>query len=142
MLMNVPENKNCLLKLYLPIDNDLYIYMVYLLFKYFKKIYFYKPMLNFRSGEFYIICLNKKKVPDKIIKELCKKSFKPKKVNDLGFILQLYEFSKQIIEKRNKQLDRILYLMDNYEKITDKDYLLIDIIREKRIKEWIKKYKL
>ena len=140
--MNVPVGKNCLLKLYLPVDNEKYIYMVYLLYKYFKKIYIYKPMLNFRSGEYYLVCLNKKKIPEKVIKELCKKTFKPKKVTALGFLLQFYEFTKQIIEKRNTQLERLLYLMNNYELISDDEFKLINKIREKRIKEWIKKYKL
>ena len=99
-------------------------------------------MLNFRSGEYYLICLNKKKVPIKLIKELSSKSFKPKKVTDFGFLLQLFEFTKQIINKRNDQLERLLYIMNNYNKISKNEFKLIDKIKDKRINEWIKKYHL
>ena len=131
-----------LLKLYLPVDNKMYIYMVYLLYKYFKKISIYKPTLNFRSGEYYLICINKKKVPTKLLNELTSKKFKAKIVYDLGFILQLYQFSKLIIDKRNIQLERLLNFMNNYDLIDESDYLIINKIREKRMKEWIKKYGL
>ena len=33
------------------------------LYKYFKKVYMYKPIVNFRSGEFYLVCIGKKNVP-------------------------------------------------------------------------------
>ena len=99
-------------------------------------------MLNFRSGEYYLVCIGKKKIPEKLIKNLCKPGFTAKKVNDFGFLLQLFEFSKQIIEKRNKQLERLLNLMNNYKSITKSEHLLIGKIREKRIKEWIKKYNI
>ena len=70
------------------------------------------------------------------------KSFKPKKVTDFGFLLQLFEFTKQIINKRNDQLERLLYIMNNYNKISKNEFKLIDKIKDKRINEWIKKYHL
>ena len=70
MLMNVPLEKNCLLKLYLPITDELYIYMIYLLYRYFKKVYIYKPIVNFRSEEFYIVCIGKKGSPREVNKEI------------------------------------------------------------------------
>ena len=142
MLMNVPLGKNCLMKLYLPINSVLYIYMIYLLYRYFKKVYIYKPIVNFRSEEFYIVCIGKKKVPEKLIKELSKKSFKYENVSDLSFLLQLYKYTKLIIDKRDLQLKRLIYLIDNYNLLTKDEFKLIKQIKEKRFKEWIKKYSL
>lgn len=142
MLMNVPLGKNCLMKLYLPINSELYIYMIYLLYRYFKKVYIYKPIVNFRSEEFYIVCIGKKEVPDKLIKKLSKKSIEYPKVSDLSFLLQLYDYTKLIIDKRELQLKRLIYLMDNYDLISKSEFKLMKQIKEKRFKEWIKKYSL
>ena len=125
MLINVPEGKNCLLKFYLPIIKDSEVSMIYTMYKYFTKIYMYKPIVNFRSGEFYLVCIGKKKVPEKIINDLSLKNPKFEKVTNTSFLLQLYNFSKRIIDKRNLQLERILYLMDNYNLLTEKEFDLI-----------------
>ena len=142
MLINVPEGKNCLLKFYLPIIKDSEVSMIYTMYKYFKKVYMYKPIVNFRSGEFYLVCIDKKKVPEKIIKDLSLKNPKFEKVTNTSFLLQLYNFSKRIIDKRNLQLERILYLMDNYNLLTEKEFDLIEKIKEKRINNWMKANKL
>jgi hypothetical protein len=142
MLMNVPLGKNCLMKLYLPITDELYIYMIYLLYKYFKKVYIYKPIVNFRSEEFYIICIGKKEVPEKLIKKLSKKTIEYPNVSDLSFLLQLYDYTKLIIDKRQTQLERLVYLMDNYVLITKSEFKLMEQIKRKRFKEWIKQYNL
>ena len=142
MLINVPEGKNCLLKFYLPIIKDTEISMIYTMYKYFKKVYMYKPIVNFRSGEFYLVCIGKKNVPEKIINDLSLKNPKFEKVTNASFLLQLYNFSKRIIDKRNLQLERILYLMDNYNLLTEKEFDLINKIKEKRINNWIKTNKL
>ena len=142
MLMNVPEGKNCLLKFYLPLRTDIEISIIYNMYKYFDKTYFFKPVVNFRSGEFYLVCLGKKKVPEKVIRELSAENPKYEKVDDVAFLLQLYNFSKRIIEKRTKQLERLIYLMDNYDLLTKKEFHLINKIRQKRIKHWMKVNKL
>ena len=142
MLMNVPLGKNCLMKLYLPITDELYIYMIYLLYRYFKKVYIYKPIVNFRSEEFYIVCIGKKKIPEKLIKKLSKKTIEYPNVSDLSFLLQLYDYIKLIIDKRQVQLERLVYLMDNYDLITKSEFKLMGQIKQKRFKEWIKQYNL
>ena len=54
----------------------------------------YKPIVNFRSGEFYLVCIDKKKVPEKIIKDLILKNPKFEKVTNTSFLLQTTKFVK------------------------------------------------
>lgn len=140
MLINVPIGKNCLLKFYLPFQSDLSIYMMYLLYKYFDKTYMFKPIVNFRSGEFYMICIGKKFVPKELIVKLSKKNISYDIVSDISFLLQLYDFSNEIISKREIQLERLIYLMNNYDLISNKEFNLMNNIKNKRFTEWYKTY--
>ena len=63
-------------------------------------------------------------------------------VTDLSFLLQLYKYTKLIIDKRELQLKRLIYLIDNYNLLTKDEFKLMKQIKDKRIKEWIKKYSL
>lgn len=138
MLNNVPLNRHCILKLYLPVEGKTYIYMVYLLYTYFENLYIYKPQLNYRSGEFYLVCMNKKNIPKSVLNSLFKKEIKD--VKDSNFLLQLFDYTKFIITKRNDNLSRLLYLLINQKKITKKIKNKFNKIKEYQNEAWLKKF--
>ena len=52
--------KKLFIKIFLQIIKDSSI-MIYTMYKYFTKVYMYKPIVNFRSGEFYLVCIGKRR---------------------------------------------------------------------------------
>ena len=74
MFYNLNRGGNFVGKFILPITNSLEINMIYLMYKSFKRLYFYKPLQNQYSSEFYIIGLHyipvDKKITDSMFKKL------------------------------------------------------------------------
>lgn len=50
----------CFYKIFMPSTSDVTIYMVFLMYKYFEKVIFYKSILNQYSVEYYVIGYNKR----------------------------------------------------------------------------------
>jgi len=138
VLNNLPNNANCIMKLFLPIFSETYLYMIYLCKKYFKNIYFYKPMINYTNNEFYLIGINKKNIPRDILNELF--LGKIKRLDDNNFLTQIYLYSKRMIIKRNNQISRILYLYNNENKLTTKDKEEKEVLKKQKVFSWIKKF--
>lgn len=96
----------------------------------FKNIYLYKTNINFDSNVFYIICIGK----ENNRKNSLNKNSQSKIYNNL----------KNIIKKRNEQLENVIYLMNitYYNLLTEKDLDKIEKLKEKNITDWLKINKL
>ena len=70
MFYNLPKNGNFVIRLYIPVDKALMIDLIYLINKKFKTVYFYKPLENIYSGEFYLIALNYQGLEEKYMNKI------------------------------------------------------------------------
>lgn len=148
MLNNAPINSNCVLKLFLPINTNQYISMLYLLYTYFEKFDIYKPEQNYRSGEYYVICRNKLTVPNNVLELLFEISYDydPNKlILDIKtipdtFVEQLISVLDDLTDNYNNYLLKILYFMDTYTFMTDADTLKLKQLIENKNKDWLHKF--
>ena len=152
MFNNLSKNGNFICKYYIPIYYKLDVNIIYLLIKYFKNVYFYKPLQNMTSSEFYIVCKKYKTIPDKILKKLfntlenfSKKSFDKKIIN----IKYNNSFKHQLLNATNKLTNNIIfyikrqfYYVDNKDYIPKEHYQTLKEYSDKKNKDWIKRFKI
>lgn len=152
MFNNLPENSNFVCKFYIPIYYKLDVNLIYLLIKYFKKVYFYKPLQNMTSSEFYIVCKKYKTIPTKILNKLLnilknfsKKSFDKEIIKvkySNSFIHQLINITNKLTNNIIFYIERQFYYLDNKDYISKKHYDEIKKYSDQKNKEWIKKFKI
>ena len=87
MLNNLPIGSNCIIKLNLPIENDLYVFMLFICYDKFSRIHFYKLSIDYLNNEFYLICI-KKREEKNYIEKLKTKS--DEKITDSNFLYQIF----------------------------------------------------
>lgn len=147
------KNSSFIIKLFQKTCNQPFtISLIYLLYKQYDKIYFYKPIINPQSSEFYLVGINRHTLltntdKNKLIKiltnyklfETQNKSFK--KFNQ-SFIKQLYNTMTEIYNHFHFTNIRNLYYYTNIDIIPRKH---IDELKEKIIRknnQWIKKHQV
>lgn len=152
LLYNTPLNKNGIIKHRITMtDQPAFIGLIYLLIIYFEKIYFYKPMLNPWSGEFYIIGKKKEKEVskediDKLLDFLDDFEEDESLINideiPKDYIYQIYNAVNKILDKNNFFLNRSIYYIDISDKLSEKDWELLEKEIKLKDKEWVKMVKL
>lgn len=151
ILNNLQVGSNCVTKYYLPQIYPLQISMIYILYKSFDELYFYKDDVNPYSKEFYIIGKGYKGINKKILDKLYEKLNKDIYIVKNEYIIENYNdfFIKQLEYILNKlsnnyifNIERQLHYNDNYDYITDKQIHLINKEIKERNKDWIKNLNL
>jgi hypothetical protein len=124
MFNNLPKGGNCLLKVFSPISSQK-ISILYLFYSRFKKMFFYKPMQNPSSEEFYIIGINYENplnqeelnimfdVLNNYNSEECLVDNIPE-----YFILQLESIMRKLADNYDRSIEKKIYYLDNLDKIT------------------------
>jgi len=160
-ILNIlPVGGTMLYKIMSPIDLPLLWNLIYITFTNFKDMYFFKPVQNSQSREFYIVAKNylgtDQKVLDKLLdivdkwSKLEKSDYKAKWIEELDlfgdqypeeFVAQVITISERLSQNYVNSIERIIYYMDNNDILGD-DYKkhIEKYIREKN-EDWIRKYK-
>jgi hypothetical protein len=138
---------NCCAKFVIPVQDNIIISAIYLLYLHFDEIIFYKSVQNTYSGEFYIIGKGfqgiDKKTEDTLFKTIDNYS---ENIDLFGkyseeFIIQLESALSKLTNIFTFAIDRQLYYVDNYEYI-EKCYMeKIDGYILEKNKDWFKKFK-
>ena len=144
ILLTLPVNKSFIIKTFLPQVHPSNISLNNILYDSFKELYFYKPMQNKHSGEFYIIgkgyCGISKKLEDKLIE--FHKNFKYDKYiyNIENKFLFTYEKAiNNIIENCSEAIERKSIFYANYDILSKyEDYY--KKLQVKKCNEWINKF--
>jgi len=151
ILANLPNGGNVVYKLYLPYNRPILISTLYLMYLHFDEFYFYKPFQNPQSEEYYVIGKNYHSAPKSLINKLYailddnkfdqdKSLFDPKLIPE-KFLVQLENVGSQLVNNFKLAINRVIYYVDNYHFISNKNWLDMDEIIHERNKQWIKKYK-
>lgn len=152
MFNNLPVDSNFVCKFYIPIYYKLDIDIIYLLIISFNEVYFYKPLQNMTSSEFYIICKKYKGISKnrlnklfKLLKNFNKNSFNKrifKRNYSNNFKYQLININKKLINNVIFYIKRQFYYVDNKNKINKKHFDVFKKYSKIKNKQWIKKFNL
>ena len=138
-----------------PLDLPLIWNLIYITYTNFKEMYFFKPVQNSQSREFYIIAKDylgiDTKVSEYLLKQIDKfnnKSFEPPDTDLFDdmypeeFVVQLSNIYGKLASNYVNSIERIIYYVDNKDLI-GKDYIkhIKNYIEEKN-EDWIRKYKI
>ena len=117
------------------------------MYKYYDKVYLYKPMQTYTNDEFYLICykFNDNKIDDIYNKIL---NIKYEEINELEkyidekYYYSIYKIYKKLIKFKYNAVNNKLYLVDNYYIINNNKNILNYIykINEKIRNKFIKKF--
>ena len=157
ILYSIPINGTMVYKLKdTPLEIPLIWNLIYITYTNFKEMYFFKPVQNSQSREFYIIAKGylgtiDQTILDYLIKQINKfdkTTFQPPDIdlfNDMypeEFIVQLSNIYEKLASNYVNSIERILFYVDNKE-LLGKDYIkhIKNYVQEKN-EEWIKKYKI
>ena len=159
ILYSLPINGTMLYKILSPIDVPLIWNLIYITYKNFKEIYFFKPVQNSQSREFYIIGKGylgtEQSLLDKLLGLVSKfddsgiDSKFNKEDYDLfndsypeEFVIQVQNICEKLAANYVNSIERIIYYVDNIDSL-DKDYQkhIEDYMKEKN-NDWVRKYKV
>ena len=154
LLYSLPKNGTLLYKILSPIDTPLLWNLIYMTYRNFKEMYFFKPVQNSQSREFYIIGKGylgtEQSTLDKLL-NLVDKFDNPnfnKEEYDLyndtypeEFVIQVQHICEKLSSNYVNSIERIIYYIDNIDEL-GKDYQkhIESYIAEKN-EDWIRKYK-
>lgn len=150
MFYNLPYGSNFVIKLYLPLTQPLIVNLIYLMFKYYKNIYFYKPLSDFYSDNFYIIGLGYYGIPEKITNKILNLL---KKYNDStmqktvikvkypnGFTFQILDIIEKFIKNYVFNINTQLYYLDNEQYIPKEHYKEVKKVIKLKNETWVNKF--
>ena len=147
---NLPKNGNFILKFHIKYIRELFINLFYLMYKSFKKLYFYKTLQNLYSNNFYIIGINytpvssiyltkmKSILSNYSVKKLDQKIVKEKYPKE--FIYQIYNVYELFVNNYIYNIDKQLYYIDNAKYIPKEHYDELKKINDKNNSRWIKMF--
>ena len=158
---NLKKGGNAIMKIYYPLTN-MKISLIYLFYRVFKELHFYKPIQNLGSEEVYLVAIDyqKNRVTKSILKQMYlmlrkyrKQEFGNEKRNpnmslvpmdniSEKFILQLEKVSKQIHYDFDRYIARKIYYIDNEDKIPKEHFDELQEQIHQKVVRWTKKYKL
>ena len=129
----------CIIKRQIPIDNAQEIFILNLFYNSFEQTIAYKPRVNQQTQEYYIIGINYKKQDLSILVELQKNYIEPKIIDKIPehFLLQLDKLQHTLLDSFNNHIKNKIYFVDNFTKLTDNDWKMINKISKEKIKEWL-----
>jgi len=134
LLYSLPKNGTLLYKILSPIDTPLLWNLIYMTYRNFKEMYFFKPVQNSQSREFYIIGKGylgtEQSTLDKLL-NLVDKFDNPnfnKEEYDLyndtypeEFVIQVQHICEKLSSNYVNSIERIIYYVDNIDEL-GKDY--------------------
>ena len=154
ILYSLPINGTLLYKILSPIDIPLIWNLIYITYTNCKEMYFFKPVQNSQSREFYIIGKGYLGIDQNILDKLLslinkfdKPNFNKEEYdlfNDMypeEFVIQVQNISEKLASNYVNSIERIVYYTDNIDSLgTDYQRHIEDYISEKN-EDWIRKYK-
>lgn len=148
-LFLLEERGNLIIKLNIPINENIIKHLIYLFYKYFKEVVIIKPMLYSGNNSFYIIAkrykkdrLNYEEISDSV--DILDNFYPSISLNyDLypeTFVSQFQYFYNKLVNNYINYNDKLIYYYNHYEYL-DRRFIEIaqEFVKEKRI-EWINKY--
>ena len=157
LLYSLPQNGTLLYKVLSPIDVPLIWNLIYITYTNFKEMYFFKPVQNSQSREFYIIGKGylgtEQSVLDKLLSLIPKFEESTTKFNkeeyDLfndtypeEFVIQVQNICDRLAANYVNSIERIIYYVDNIDAL-GKDYKKhIESYMKEKNEDWIRKYKV
>ena len=146
----LPIRGTMVYKILTPIDEPLILNLIYVAYCNFKELIFYKPVQNNQSREFYIIGKGylgtKPDILSHFYDEL--KHFKSDSGRDLfndkyplAFVRQFVDISTRLVENYCYTIERNIYYLDNYEKITPEFAKMLKDYYDEKNHDWLDKYK-
>jgi len=136
--------------------------LIYITFTNFKEMYFFKPVQNAQSREFYIVAKDylgtDQKVLDKLLEIIQKWSklentptpYKANWIEELDlfgdvypveFVAQVINISERLAQNYVNSLERIIYYMDNTDILGDEYKKHIEKYIQEKNEDWIRKYR-
>ena len=154
ILYSLPQNGTLLYKILSPIDVPLIWNLIYITYTNFKEMYFFKPVQNSQSREFYIIGKGYLGLEQNVLEQLLNlipKFEDPgfnKEEYDLfndtypeEFVIQVQNSCERLASNYVNSIERIIYYVDNIDAL-GKDYEKhIESYMKEKNEDWIRKYK-
>jgi hypothetical protein len=148
MFYNVPQGANIIMKVFAPLYPQK-ISILYTVYTRFKKMFFYKPMQNPSSEEFYLIAYNYEKPLDEDeMKKLFSllENYDPNKTITTHvpeeFNLQLERIMKKIADNFESSIEKKIYYVDNLENISQKHIKDLEETILRKNQEWAERTEL
>jgi len=157
LLYSLPQNGTLLYKVLSPIDVPLIWNLIYITYTNFKEMYFFKPVQNSQSREFYIIGKGylgtDQSVLDKLLDLIPKfdensSSFNKEEYDLFNdsypeeFVIQVQNICEKLASNYVNSIERIIYYVDNVDAL-NKDYKKhIESYMKEKNEDWIRKYKV
>jgi hypothetical protein len=146
----LPIGGTMVYKILTPIDEPLILNLIYIAYCNFKELVFYKPVQNNHSREFYIIGKGylgtDSRILDKFFDVL--KNFNAMAKADLfgdkypeAFVRQFVEISNYMADNYIYTIERNIYYLDNFEKMTPDFLKLMKDYYDEKNQDWLDKYK-
>ena len=162
-ILNIlPVKGTMLYKILSPIDLPLMWNLIYITFTNFKEMYFFKPVQNSQSREFYIVAKDylgtDPKVLDKLLEIIQKweklenvpTPYKAKWLEELDlfrdqypeeFVTQVITISERLAQNYVNSIERIIYYVDNNDLLGNEYKKHIEKYIEEKNEEWMKRYR-
>ena len=159
LLYSLPQNGTMLYKILSPIDVPLIWNLIYITYTNFKEMYFFKPVQNSQSREFYIIGKGYLGTEQSVLNKLLNliPKFEDRGVgskfnkeeydlfNDTypeEFVIQVQNICEKLASNYVNSIERIIYYVDNIDGL-GKDYQKhIESYMKEKNEDWIRKYKV
>tara|TARA_Y100000389_G_C17385114_1_gene476579 strand:- start:427 stop:945 length:519 start_codon:yes stop_codon:yes gene_type:complete len=149
ILYLLSKNGNAIFKTFLPLLLPLNINLIYILYKSFDYIYFYKPLQNPSSSEIYVICkgynlIYNQKILNKSFNINSKNIKKDTYISNIesSFLESYNDIISQMIMNNVNSIERSVYIYDNYKNSNKfKEYIeYIKDSKDKVIQFWINEF--
>jgi hypothetical protein len=135
---------SCVLKRRFPINNNQELFMLYICYTLFDNIYLYKPRVNYQSNEYYLIGVGYKPIDASLYNKLLEyvKTYDltglyPYENIDEKFILQIDEAQNLLQDNMNDFIRKKIYFVDNFTKLDERDWIIINEAIKDKIEEWL-----
>jgi len=149
-------------KILSPIDLPMIWNLIYITFTNFKEMFFFKPIQNSQSREFYIIAKDylgtDQQVLDKLMEIIAKwgklenaaTPYKAKWIEELDlfgdvypveFVAQVINISERLAQNYVNSIERIIYYVDNINILGDEYKKHIEKYIQEKNEDWIRKYR-
>ena len=154
ILYSLPINGTLLYKILSPIDTPLIWNLIYITYTNFREMYFFKPIQNSQSREFYIIGKGYLGTDQEVLDKLLYlvPAFEDPKFNeeedDLfddtypeAFVIQVQTICEILASNYVNSIERIIYYVDNIEGLGEDYKKHIESYMKEKNEDWIRKYK-
>jgi hypothetical protein len=159
ILYSLPQNGTMLYKILSPIDIPLIWNLIYITYTNFKEMYFFKPIQNSQSREFYIIGKGYLGTEQTILNKLLGlipkfeesgvgSKFNKEEYNLFNdtypeeFVIQVQNICEKLASNYVNSIERIIYYVDNVDALGKEYQKHIESYMKEKNEDWIRKYKV